>query len=355
MSSYENWRRIKTTLAGGVPDALGISELVYWPETIERWHQEGLPQDQEPGEYFGTDAFGLVSPDLTLGLEKQIVVEDDRAVVEMDTNGVYQKQLKGSYSPPAPVDYTVKDRDSWLRFRARLAAEDWRIPADLDKVYHEHRAKNRFIVFKNPEPCWASIKILGTENVLIAMAENPAWIHEMFEAYTQLIIELYERMAARGFTFDGAWLNGDLCYRNGMLFSPRMYRSLLLPYHGHLCRYFHHQGLPVITHVCGDARQLIPLYLEAGFDAIQPLEARAGNDVRELKRKYGTTAVFIGNINCDVLGRSREEIKEEIESKLSVAKVGGGYVFHSDHSVPPTVSFANYSYALELVDRYGRA
>jgi uroporphyrinogen decarboxylase len=33
---------------------------------------------------------------------------------------------------------------------------------------------------------------------------------------------------------------------------------------------------------------------------------------------------------------------------------GGGYIFHSDHSVPPTVSFDNYKYAMELVDKYGR-
>ena len=355
VSSYENWHRIKTTLAGGVPDALGIAELVYWPETVERWHEEGLPQDQEPGEYFGTDAIGRVAPDLALGLENQVVAEDDRTVLELNSNGVTTRRLKGSYAPPMPVDHTVRDRASWRQFRDRLTAEDWRIPADLQEIYREQRAKNQFVVYKNPEPCWASMKIVGTENILIAMMDDPTWMHEMFGVHTQLIIDLYEKMIARGITFDGAWLNGDLCYKNGMLFSPRTYRRLLMPYHRRLCDYFHEQGLPVVTHVCGDVRQLIPLYIEAGLDAIQPLEARAGNDVRLLKREYGTSVVFIGNINADVLGRSREEIQDEVESKLSVAKVGGGYIFHSDHSVPPTVSFANYSYALELADVHGRA
>ncbi|MDO8587540.1 MAG: hypothetical protein Q7T82_10930 [Armatimonadota bacterium] len=47
-------------------------------------------------------------------------------------------------------------------------------------------------------------------------------------------------------------------------------------------------------------------------------------------------------------------MEEEIRSKLAVAMRGGGYIFHSDHSVPPTVSFENYRYAMELVDEYGR-
>jgi hypothetical protein len=31
----------------------------------------------------------------------------------------------------------------------------------------------------------------------------------------------------------------------------------------------------------------------------------------------------------------------------------GGYIFHSDHSVPPDVSWDNHQYVIELVRRYG--
>ena len=33
--------------------------------------------------------------------------------------------------------------------------------------------------------------------------------------------------------------------------------------------------------------------------------------------------------------------------------VGGGYIYHSDHSVPSDVSFDNYAFAMEMVRKYG--
>jgi len=35
-------------------------------------------------------------------------------------------------------------------------------------------------------------------------------------------------------------------------------------------------------------------------------------------------------------------MEAEIRDKLLQARVGGGYIYHSDHSVPPTVSWERY-------------
>ena len=43
-----------------------------------------------------------------------------------------------------------------------------------------------------------------------------------------------------------------------------------------------------------------------------------------------------------------------MESKILIAKENGGYIYHSDHSVPPSVSFENYKYAIEMVEKYGK-
>ena len=47
-------------------------------------------------------------------------------------------------------------------------------------------------------------------------------------------------------------------------------------------------------------------------------------------------------------------IEHEISRKIPAAMAGGGYIYHSDHSVPDDVSFAQYQRALELVHTYGR-
>ncbi len=51
--------------------------------------------------------------------------------------------------------------------------------------------------------------------------------------------------------------------------------------------------------------------------------------------------------------RRSAPLEEEIKLKISLAKQGGGYIYHSDHSIPKNVSFANYKRVIGLVKKYG--
>ncbi|MEM2936473.1 MAG: uroporphyrinogen decarboxylase family protein, partial [Candidatus Bathyarchaeia archaeon] len=113
-------------------------------------------------------------------------------------------------------------------------------------------------------------------------------------------------------------------------------------------------GLPAVLHCDGDFRPLIPHLIGAGVSAIQPLEANAGMDVRELKPKYGDKIAFFGNIDKTMLSGNLEQVRREVVSKLEAACPGGGYVIGSDHSVPPTVPLKNYEYMIKLAKKHGR-
>ena len=62
----------------------------------------------------------------------------------------------------------------------------------------------------------------------------------------------------------------------------------------------------------------------------------------------------MGNIDATIMSRSKAEIEAEIGSKLTAAKKGGGYIYHSDHSVPSDVSLEQYTHVMEMVLKYGR-
>jgi uroporphyrinogen decarboxylase len=47
-------------------------------------------------------------------------------------------------------------------------------------------------------------------------------------------------------------------------------------------------------------------------------------------------------------------IEEEIKTKIPFAKKGGGYIYHSDHSVPSNVSFGQYCRVMALVAEHGK-
>ena len=346
--------RIMTILSGGIPDRVGRDEDP-WGETLDRWHKEGLGEDEDLGERFGFDLGGIGGCDFSFRFDREVVVETDEHVIAWDANGVLRKDLKrkSGYTPHW-YDHKIKTREDWFAHKDRFAVTRDRVPETIQGDCDRARATDRFICFYNTEPYELAWPVFGQVGIFTLMMDDPELIRDVFDTYAGMIIEVVETIFGAGGDFDGAFFYGDLGYRNTTLFSPALYRELLFPQHQRLCRYFKERGKPVILHSCGKIEALIPLFIEAGFAAIQPIEAKTGMDVRKLKAEFDNKITFYGNIDIRKLSGTSADIEEEIRSKVPVAMKGGGYIFHSDHSVPPTVSWENYCYAIELLDKYGQ-
>jgi len=88
-------------------------------------------------------------------------------------------------------------------------------------------------------------------------------------------------------------------------------------------------------------------------DAYNPVEAKAGLDVVDLKRRFGRRWAFAGNLDVRVLSTNqREAVRREVLRKLTAAQ-GGGYILQSDHSVPDTVAPDTYDYVVRLAREFG--
>jgi len=347
--------RIRAALRLKVPDRVPITETSYWPETLERWYREGLPRGVDPVTYLGMDKFLFLSYDSTLRLEERIVRDTEKFTVKVDRDGATFIHWKGRYGPPQPLDFLIKTEEDWFRYKDRLVPEESRLGEGFLERYESLRRLDGFLCLSQREPCWKVLAaMMGVKDGLVNMFRKPDLIYDMIATYTDLLIEMYKIIVELGVEIDGVWLRGDLAYKNGLLFSPSLYYRLLYPHHKRLCNFFKSRDIPVIHHIDGDVRRYIPLIVKAGFSAVQPLEARAKNDVRELKRLWGHKIAFIGNISVESLSGTKEEIEREVRSKVLTAKEGGGYIFHSDHSIPPTVSWKNYQYAVKIANEYGK-
>jgi uroporphyrinogen decarboxylase len=109
-----------------------------------------------------------------------------------------------------------------------------------------------------------------------------------------------------------------------------------------------------IFHTDGDVRGVLDLYLAAGFDCLQPLEAKANMDLRQLAPRWGDRLAFFGNIDVMTMATNDlGKIEEEIRTKFIAGKATRGYAYHSDHSVPPQVSWPTYLAMMEMIDRHG--
>ena len=344
--------RVRRALTGELPDRIPLCEISIWPETMVRWKQEGMPEDADVLAWLGMDRLVGSGVDCSLQLPEETLEEDEETVTVRDKNGAVERRWKTRTGVRRHVDHLVKTPDDWREYRDRLAPSPDRVAANYGEVLARSQEEDFWLYINPSEPIWWALMLMGFEEGLPMMADHPDVVDEMMAYQVRLSLEALDTVMAIGKP-DALWYFSDLCYSGGMLFSPRMFRELVLPHLKRVTDACWERDVVPMIHCCGDKRQFIPLLIEAGFACAQPLEARCGNDVRELKPLYGEQITLFGNISVDRLSGSLEEAEEEVTSKLEVAVPGGRYIYHSDHSVPPSVPLANYRRALDLAREMG--
>ncbi len=345
--------RISLTLQHREPDRVAIQDAP-WETTVVRWRKEGFPENVEPEEYFHYEMSGF-GADTSFRLPEETVEETDEYVIKRNNNGTLLRNWKHTASTPEMIEFTINSREAWEEHRPRMAMARDRIEWEKDLARNRReREAGRWCCYNAAIGYDRTQGIVGSENLLMAMLDDPKWVFDMFEVAIDLTIACAEEMLAGGFEFDGAFMYDDMGYRNASLFSPHTYRNLLFPLHKRICDFFHSKGLPVLLHSCGRVSELVPQLIEAGFDCLQPLESKAGMDLIQLKKDFGERLCFMGGIDARAMSHPDPSvIEEEIRTKIPFAMKGGGYIYHSDHSVPDDVSFEQYKRVIELVLKYG--
>ena len=349
-----SWERIKRMYEHREADRVPILDDP-WAGTIRRWIREGMPAGMDWEDYFGADKIGVIEVDITPRFEEKILEENDRWYIATSKWGVTMKHFKEEDSTPEFLDYRVVDADTWAEAKARMTLEDDRIPWKMLKEnFPKWRAEGRWIraVF------WFGFDVthswmMGTENLLIAMMEEPELAEDMFDTYLSRTEALYNRIWDAGYHFDEMFWYDDMGYKGTTFFSPAMYRELLQPYHKRAVKWAHDHGIVAQLHSCGDIMAIVPDVVATGVDALNPLEVKAGMDVLKLKKEYGDKLVFRGGINA-VNWNNTEAILAEINEKVPILKENGGFIFSSDHSIPNSVSLENMQFIMEEIKRVGK-
>ena len=351
-----------------------------WKAAIRRWRWEGLPADANPSEYFDFEMV-VFGADTSPRFPVKTVEENEEYITKTTPEGGLRRDHKDYSTTPQIIDYPVKSRDDWERIKERLKPDrdrvDWKgswlagtkeDDRGLGSILETGRADQRlglpgfrkarkqgkFIVYAAAFGYDRIQSYVHSEQLLTLIATDPDWVRDMYETDAQLSIEMYEIMKEGGFEFDGAFILCDLGYRNGLFFSPHHYDEQLRPTFRKLVHYFKEEGLPVILHSCGCVKELIPRFIEDGLTCLQPLEVKAGMDLIQLKKDFGEKLAFMGGIDVRAMANPDPGvIEKEISTKIPFAKKGGGYIYHSDHSVPNNVSFEQYERILRLVRQYG--
>ena len=325
-----------------------------WSGTLRRWRQEGMPLGLDWENHFGIDKLGCIGADISPRYEVKVLEDTPRYQIVTTPWGVTLKNFKEEDSTPQFLDYKVMDEESWAEAKARMIPTEDRIDwAFLKENYPKWKAEGRWI----RAGFWFGFDVthswmMGTENLLLAMMEQPELVKDMFATYLDSCIALFQKIWDAGYRFDEVSWPDDMGYKGTTFFSPAMYRELLKPYHKKAIDWAHEKGVYAHLHSCGNIMTLVPDLVEMGLDGLNPLEVKAGMDPLGLKTRYGRDLTLHGGINA-VLWDDADAIIAEIDRLVPKLKEDGGYIFSSDHSIPNSVPLATMERIVARVKEAG--
>lgn len=149
----------------------------------------------------------------------------------------------------------------------------------------------------------------------------------------------------------------DLGTQNGQFISNDLYKELFKPFHTKINNWIHlNTNCKTFIHTCGSVENLIPEFIKAGFDILNPVQISAKNmNPEQLKKKYGKDIVFWGggiNTQSTLPFGSKEEVENEVKKTLDVFSPIGGFVFSSVHNIQPNTPIKNIVTMIETIKKF---
>ncbi|HHW10410.1 MAG TPA: hypothetical protein GXX29_10585 [Firmicutes bacterium] len=350
MNARERWQR---TFHFQPVDRVPNYEFGYWKQCYEVWHKQGLPEhinsEREADAFFGLDKRVAIGPPLGLLPPFQPKVLERRDDVEIVQDGegiIYAQPRSGEATIPHYLSYPIKDKASWEEYKERLnPATPGRRPAPehLQQLAEKYNQADYPVGISIGSLIGTPRNRIGVENLAYLLYDDPELVEEIVETQFQLIIQgIKPYLELIRFDYAHGW--EDICFNNGPLISPAMLRELLLPRYKAIADLLHQYGVDVIFTDCdGNINALVPIWLEAGYNCMFPIEVRAGSDPVALRREYGRQILLLGGFDKMCLLQGKEAVLAELR-RLEPVIAEGGFIPHVDHRVPADVPLDTYLY-----------
>jgi len=182
----------------------------------------------------------------------------------------------------------------------------------------------------------------------MATAANRPYVRAIFEKQCEIgLANLAVLAKALGDDVQAAFVTGtDFGTQNGLFISPDAYRDLYQPFHKQITGFIHaNTNWKVFIHSCGAVAELIPDFIESGFDILNPVQCSAcGMDPQMLKDKFGDRMTFWGGAvdtqKTLPFGTARQ-VYDEVRRRIEILGKGGGFVFNAIHNIQAGVPIEN--------------
>ncbi len=356
--------RYLETLLFGRPDHVPLHPGGPRESTLKVWHEQGLPAERHhldvlaemldvPREAFDGVAFLPEAFRMIPTFEEKVLEHKDGHYIVQDWMGAIT-EISDTY------DYTyirsAKDfvTRKWHKFPVESRADwenmTWRYnpndPARLSEAFWEAargaEASGRAVAISINGPFWQMREWLGMENLCLRMADDPDFVLEMAEFWRRFTLEVLEAILRR-VRVDALMVSEDMAYKAHSMISPAMARRFLQPTYRSWHELLRAYAVPLMDMDSdGDISELIPVWLESGFNVCNPIEVAAGNDIVAFRRRFGRRMAYHGGIDKRAIAAGGEAMRAEVLRVVPPLFEEGGYIPGCDHGVPPDISWPNF-------------
>ncbi|MBN1316227.1 MAG: hypothetical protein JXA42_12185 [Anaerolineales bacterium] len=374
-------QRFRETLLFGKPDRIPLDPGGPSPggpreSTLAVWRKQGLPEDAHWQAYLMQElGIPYEPPDgQKLGVSFSMLPPFEEKVLERRGNHVFVQDRLGAkveISDEYDFSYLRQPKDfvtrRWLRFPVQNR-RDWeekikwrynpdhpdRYPADMKQRCRALRDRRYVVRINFRGPFWQLRDWCGLEGLCLFMKDDPTFVQEMIDFYADFIVRTLTPLLEQ-VELDYVQVAEDMAYKLHSMISPTMARRFLLPTWQRWVEIIKASGCPIVNMHCdGYMAELLPLWIEAGFNCCYPVEVAAGNDIVTFRRQYGRQMAFIGGIDKRALAAGGDIMRAEVMRVVPPLLDEGGFIPACDHAVPPDVFWPDFvDYARLLAELTG--
>ncbi|MDZ7332737.1 MAG: hypothetical protein ONB13_08645 [candidate division KSB1 bacterium] len=363
--------RFIETLTFGSPDKIPFEPGKPREKTLARWHHEGLPEHRDWFEFL-CEMIGIAAPAPSYppfeGLVnfRMIPTFEEEVLEHRDGHYIVQDWMGNIVEISDEYDYTylrhpkdfvtrkwhkfpVTNRQEFEAMKRRYNPDDpSRYPSDFHEIVKKLKGRDYIITLQFSGPFWQLREWCGFEPLCMMFLENPDFVQEMIEFWTEFVSKTMARALDAGIV-DRIWINEDMAYKEKAMISPEMTREFLLPAWKRWATEAKQAGVPIIDEDSdGYIGELIPIWIEAGFNVCDPIEVAAGNDMVEYRAQFGRKIAFRQGVDKRCIAKGGKAIEDELARLAPVVK-SGGFIPGCDHGVPFDISWENFVHYSRLL------
>jgi len=364
----DNRQRVRAIMHYENYDRMPVVAFGYWPETVQKWHQEGYLTKEEADGYGDNNAYDVsimnklgfdfnwnggvhIASGLFPGFKTEVISrESDGSIIVRDGNGLLTKSKPGIVSIPAHVGTSLTDREAWEElYLPKLTFSTERVNFEnMKKVYDETADAGR-PVYIHVGSLYGRIRdMVGVEDLAYLAADDEDLYEEIINTVGELCFKTAEYALTSGLKFDYGHFWEDICFKSGPLIRPELFKELVAPWYKKITSLLNSHGIDIVSVDCdGLIDKLVPVWLESGVNTMFPIEVGTWHaSFDKWRALYGKSLRGVGGMDKRVFAQDKAAVEREIERLKPLVDLGG-YIPCPDHRIAPDAVFENVAYYCE--------